>query len=272
MSRGLQWLNVIACCVLGAAIACWTAVEIWPHVRLVSTVRAQGNIRTIIVDPPYRNDALEIAKVIGAGEEAVAGAPSADDLRGWPSGGYLPGYRFRVAYRLAADDSWLETLSFVLRNRTSEKVALVEIWVQLPQDRTRAPSIFSFGQLPASDAYFGDGKPIPPSGEPIVFKPCEEMTFRLAGGQFGPAHVKAIPVSETSQVYVRFQAYLEDGLVWGITGWGRPDPEHPGQWVPTPGPYFPPNGLPGPAMKRPKHYQSPCELSTSSKTEGELTP
>jgi hypothetical protein len=248
------------------------AVEISPHVRLVSAVHAQGKIKTIIVEPPYRDDALEIVKVIGGGKEAVLDVVSADDLRGWPGGGYLPGHRSRLAYRLAGDDGWLKTLSFVLRNRTSEKVALVEIWVQLPQDRTRAPFIFSFGQLPAPDAYFGDGKPIPPSGEPVTFKPCEEMTFRPAGDQTGLARVGAIPVSETSQVYVRFQAYLKDGLVWGITGWGKPDPEHPGQWVPTAGPYFPPNGLPGPAMRKPKHYQSPCDLSTSSRTGGELTP
>jgi hypothetical protein len=248
------------------------AVGIWPHIHFVSTVQAQGNMKTVIVDPPYRNDALEIVKVVGAGKEAVAGAPSADDLRGWPGGGYLPGYRSRVAYRLAGDDSWLETLSFVLRNKTSEKVALVQIWIELPQDGVRAPSIFSFGEFPPSDAYFGDGKPIPPSGEPITFKPCEEMTFRLAGGQFGLALVKAIPVSEAWQVYVRFQAYLEDGLVWGITGWGKPDPEHPGQWAPTSGPYFPPNGLPGPAMRKPKHYQSPCNVSTSSQRGGDLSP
>ena len=269
MSRGLRWLNVIACCVLGAAIACWMAVEVWPHVRLVSAVQAQGNVKTIIVEPPYRNDALEIVKVIGGGKDTVPGDPSADDLRVWPDGGYLPGHRSRVAYRLAADDSWLKTLSFVLRNRTPERIARLEIIVQMPQAGMHVASIFSFGQFPPSDAFFGDGKPIPPSAEHITFKPCDEMTFALADDQIDLPRVTSRPVSETSQVYVRFQAYLEDGLVWGITGWGRPDPEHPGQWVPTPGPYFPPNGLPGPAMRKPKHYQSPCDLSTFSKTGGE---
>ena len=268
MQKGVQWLSWVECCALGAAVACSMAIEIWPYVRLVFVVHAQGNMKTIIVEPPYRNDALEIVKVIGDGKEAVPGDPSADDLRGWPGGGDLPGHRSRVAYRLAGDDSWLKTLSFVLRNRTSEKVARLEIMVQLPQADMHVGSIFSFGQFPPSVAYFADGKPIPPSGEPIAFKACDEMTFALADDQNDLALVTARPVSETSQVYVRFQAYLEDGLAWGITGWGKPDPEHPGQWVLTPSPYFPPNGLPGPHTKKPTRAQTSFSCSGSS-TRGE---
>jgi len=272
MLRRLQWLNVTACCVLGAAIACWMAVEIWPHVRLVSAVQAQGNIKTIIVDPPHRNDPIEVVKVSIAGKAAVAGAPSADDLRSWPGGGYMPGYEARVAYRLTADDKWIEGLSFVLRNRTAEKITRVGIELQSHQAASNWGPEFSFGQFPPSIAYFADGKPIPRTGEPMAFRPCEEVTFRLADDQIGLSQLRAQALPAISQVYPRLRVYLEDGLVWMAYFYERPDPEHPGQLAPTTGPYFPPNGLPGPAMRKPKHYQSPCDLTTSSNTGGELTP
>jgi len=272
MLRGLQWLNVIACCVLGAAIACWMAVEIWPHVHVVSAVHAQGNLKTVIVDPPHRNDPIEVVKVVIGGKTAVAGEPSADDLRWWPDGGYLPRHKSRVAYKLSSDDSWLETLSFVLRNRTSEKVAMMGIVLQLPETGWKWEPEFSFGQIPPAVAYFEDGKPIPPTGGAITFKPCEEMTFALADDQVGLSQLREGPLPAVSQVYVRFRVYLEDGFAWMPVGWEKPDPEHRGQWVPTPGPYFPPNGLPGPALKRPTRAESSFSCSGFSKRGGELSP
>jgi hypothetical protein len=248
------------------------AVEIWPHVHLVSTVRAQGNIKTIIVDPPHRNDPIEVVKVSIAGKDAVRSAPTGDDLRWWPGGGYMPGHEARVAYRLPADDKWIEGLSFVLRNRTAEKIARVGIALQSPESAWTWEREFSFGQFPPSIAYFADGKPIPPTGEPITFKPCEEVTFRLADDQIGLSQLRAGAPPAISQVYPRLRVYLEDGLVWMAYFYEGPDPEHPGQRVPTSGPYFPPNGLPGPHLRRPKHYQPPCDFSASSETGGELTP
>jgi hypothetical protein len=248
------------------------AVQIWPGVHLVSPVQAQGNTKTVIVDPPHRNDPIEVVKVVIGGKAAVAGEPSADELRWWPDGGYMPGYEARLAYRLPADDSWLKALSFVLRNRTAEKIASLDIIVVLPQERMKTASEFSFGRLPAAVAYFADGKPIPQTREPIAFNPCEEMTFALADDQVGLSRLIEQPLSATSQVFVLFRVTLEDGLGWMEYEWLKPDPEHPGQGVPTAGPYFPPNGLPGPALKRPTHGRLFFSCSGSSTRGGELRP
>jgi hypothetical protein len=272
MSRGLQWLNVIACSVLGAVIACWIAVDVWPHVHFVSAVQAQGNIKTVIVDPPHRNDPIEVVKVLIAGKAAVAGEPSTDDLRWWPDGGYMPRHEARVAYRLPADDTWLGTLSFVLRNRTAQKIASLDIMVLLPQERMKTASEFSFGQLPTAVAYSADGKPIVQTREPIAFRPCGEMTFALADDQVGLSRLNAQPLPAASQVLVLFRVCLEEGLSWMEYAYLRHDPERPGQWVPTTSPYFPPNGLPGPALKRPTRAQSSFSCSGSSTEGGESSP
>lgn len=258
MRKGLQWLSLVACCVLGAAIACAMAVRLWPHVHLVPTVQAQGNTKTVIVDPPHRNDPIEVVKVVGGGKAAVVGKPSADDLRWWPDGGYMPGHESRLAYRLQSDGSWLKTLSFVLRNRSSEKIAALDIVVVLPQERMHTASEFSFGELPPAVAYFADGKPIARTRDPITFKPGEETSFALADDQIGLSRLDAQPLSATSQIFVLFRVTLEGGLGWMEYAWFKPDPEHPGLSVPTPGPYFPPNGLPGPKLKKPKPAQSSC--------------
>ena len=90
------------------------AVKMWPHMHLVPTVQAQGNIRTVIVDPPHMNDPIEIVKVVITGKESVRGAPSADDLRLWP-GGASPFELSRVSYKLPSGENWLSNLYFVLR-------------------------------------------------------------------------------------------------------------------------------------------------------------
>ena len=248
MQKGLERLSAAACCVLGTVITCVLMVQNWTKVNLVPKVRAQANTRTVIVDPPHRNDPIEVVRVLGHGKAALIGEPSADDLQWWWDGGRLPKHQSRVAYRLPSDDNWLKTLSFVLRNRTSEKITALDIVVVLPLDGMKTGSEFSFGQLPASVAFFTNGQPIVPTKEPISFKPGEEMTFALADDQIGLNRLDAEPVSVTSQVRVLFRVYLEDGLSWMQYMWEKHDPEHPGHWVTTTGPYFPPNGLPGPVM------------------------
>ena len=270
MQKGLQGLSLVACFVLGTAIAGSLAVEIWPRLHFVSTVRAQGNMKTVIVDPPNLNDPIEIVKVAIAGKAAVRGAPSADDLRQWPGG--PDWYKFlRVAYKLPSDENWLRTLSFVLRNRTTEKIAGVDIVLQTPETGWMWGPQFSFGQLPAVAAYTGDGKPIPQTREPIAFNPCEEMTLTLADDQHDLSKLGAQPLP-ISQVYARLRVYLEDGLAWTAYSYEKPVPEHPGQWVKTGGPYFPPNGLPGPHMKKPPRGQPSFSCSGSSTKGGDLLP
>jgi hypothetical protein len=246
MQKGLQAVNLVACFVLGTAIACSVAVEIWSHVDLISTVQAQGNIKTVILDPPHSNDPIEVIKAEIGGKAAVRGTTSADDLKFWPSG-FL-----RVAYRSPSDENWLRTLSFVLRNRTSEKIVSLDIYVLSPPDRMEMLSEISFGQLPAAMAYTTDGMPITPTGERIVFKPGEEMTFRLADDQRGFSRLIENPLSlTTSQVFALFRVYLEGGLCWMEYVWVKPDPDHPGQSLPTEGPYFPHSNLPGPHLRKP---------------------
>ncbi len=271
MQKGLLRFNLVACFVLGIVIACSMAVKIWPHLHLVSTVQAQGRMMTVIVDPPHSNDPIEVVRVTIAGKASVLGAPSANDLRWW-HGGASPWNFSRVAYRSPGDDKWIESLSFVLRNRTTKKIARVEIMLQLPETGWQHGRQFHFGQFPAPAAYFGDGEPIPQTGQPITFSPCGEMTFALGDDQGGLGQLRAEPPQPISQVYARLMVYLEDGLKWGAYGYERPDPEHPGQWVPGGSPYFPPNGLPGPAMKVPAPGQPPFACSGSSTRGGESLP
>jgi hypothetical protein len=248
MLKGLQWLSLVACCLLGTVIACVLMVQNWDKVSVIPTVQAQANTRTVIVDPPHRNDPIAVVKILAGGKEAVVGAPTADDLRWWPDGGYLPRMESRVAHRLPADDNWLKSLSFVLRNRTSKKIAALDILVLIPQEGGKMASEFSFGQLPAVAAYTGDGKPIAPTREPISFNPGQEMTFAVADDGIGLSRLTANALSPTSQVFVLFRVTLENGLSWMEYQWEKPVPGQPGQWVRTVGPYFPPNGLPGMAM------------------------
>jgi hypothetical protein len=271
MQRGLQRLSLVTCFVLGTAIACSMAVEIWPHVDVVSAVEAQGRIRTVIVDPPNSNDPIEIVKVTIAGKASAPRAPRAEDLRWWASGASWYNLS-RIAYSLPADDKWIESLSFVLRNRTTEKIARVEITLQLPETNWQYGPEFSFGQFPPAAAYFGDGTPIPQTEEPIAFNPCGEMTFALADNQGGLGRLREVPLQTISQVYARFMVHLEDGLLWTAYHYQEPDPEHRGQWVEAPSPYFPPNGLPGPHMKKPTRAQLSFACSGSSKRGGGLLP
>jgi hypothetical protein len=217
------------------------AVEIWPYLKVVSRVQAQGNTKTIIIDPPYRNDPIAVVKVLADGKAAVVGEPTPDDLRVWPDGGYLPGMELRAAYRLQAGDDWLRTLSFVLRNRSAEKIAFLDIVVVSPQDRMKTLSEFYFGQLPPAVAYAADGKPTPPHREPISFKVGEIKTLALADNHLGLSRLDAEPLSSIPQVYVVFDVVLENGLQWRPNFWMKHDPEHPGHWIDTDGPYFPPN-------------------------------
>jgi hypothetical protein len=242
---------MVACCVLATAIACSIAVEIWPYLQVVSRVQAEGNTKTVIVDPPRRNDPIAVVKVLADGTAAAVGEPTADDLRVWPGGGYLPGMKLRVAYKLQVGDSWLRTLSFVLRNRSSEKIAWLNILMVSPQDQMKMVSEFSFGQLPPAVAYTGDGKAIAPTRPPIGFNVGEIKTFAVADDQHGLERLAAYPSSSTSQVYVVFIVCLESGLEWMEGHYQKPDPEHPGNWLSTAGPYFPPSSLPGPHMKPP---------------------
>ena len=234
---GVIWL-------LGTAIACSMAVKLWPHMHVVPAVLAQGNTKTVIINELRRNDPIEVVKVLGAAKEAAVGAPAADDLKWWPDGGHLTGRvkEWRVAYKLQSDDSWLNTLSFVLRNRTSKKIGFVAIGIFSPQAGLKTGSEFSFGQLPAVVAYTGDGKPIPPTTrKPISFDPGQEITFTLADDQNHLDRLisNAEPLSGTSIVYVDFQAILEDGVAWREYQYSKPDPAHPGQGSLIGGSYFP---------------------------------
>ena len=267
MQRRLEGLSLVACFVLGTAVACSMAVKVWPHLRLVSTVQAQGRIRSVIVDRPHRDDPIEIVKVMIAGKASVPGVPRAEDLRWWRSG--ASSYNLsRIAYSLPADDKWIESLSFVLKNRTTEKIARVEIMLQLPETNWQYGPRFFFGQFPPAAAYFGDGTPIPQTEQPIAFNPCGEMTFAIADN----GQLREVPLQTISQVYARFMVHLEDGLLWTASHYQKPDPEHPGQWVLTGGPYFPPNGSPGPHMKRPAPGQPPFACSGSSEKGGGSQP
>ena len=270
MQRGLQALGLVACVVLGTAIACSMAVGIRPHLRLVSAVQAQGRIRSVIVDRPIWNDPIEIVKVMIAGRATVPGAPRAEDLRWWASGASSSNLS-RIAYSLPADDNWIESLSFVLRNRTTEKIARVEIMLQLPETNWQYGPRFFFGQFPPAAAYFDDGTPIPQTEEPIAFNPCGEMTFALADNEDGLRRLRELPLQPISHAYARFIVHLEDGLRWMLSRYERPDPEHLGQWVGA-APYFPPNGLPGIHMKRPAPGQPPFACSESSKRGGASLP
>lgn len=245
MQRGLQGFNLVACLVLGTAIACSMGVEIWSHVALVSTVQAQGSVKTVILNPSHSNDPIEVIKVAIGGKAAVRDTTSPDDLKFWPSN------FMRLAYRLPSDENWLGSLSFVLKNRTQEKIVSLDVVIVSPSHHMKTLSEFSFGQLPAARAYTADGNPITPTREPIIFKPGEEMTFPMADDQRGLSRLTGDPLSSTSQVFVLFIVYLEDGLGWMQYVWSKPDPDHPGQSVPTVSPYFPPSTLPGPHRRKP---------------------
>ena len=270
MQRRLDGLSLVACFVLGTAVACSMAVRLWPHLHLVSTVQAQGRIRSVIVDPPQRNDPIEIVKVAFAGKVSVPGTPRAEDLRWWASGASSSNLS-RIAYSLPADDKWIGNLSFVLRNRTKEKIARVEITLQLPETNWQYGPEFLFGQFPPAAAYFGDGRLIPQTEQPIAFNPCGEMTFALADNEDGLRRLRELPLQPISHAYARFIVYLEDGLRWMMSRYERPDPEHLGQWVGA-APYFPRNGLPGIHMKRPPPGQPPFACSGSSEKGGGSQP
>ncbi len=245
MQKGLHGFTLVACFVLGTAIACSMAVEIWSHADLVSTVQAQGSVKTVILNPPHSNDPIEVIKVAIGGKAALRDTTSPDDLKFWPSN------FMRLAYRSPSGEDWLRTLSFVLRNRTPEKIVSLDVVVVSPAHRMKTLSEFSFGQLPAARAYTADGNPITPTRERIVFEPGAEMIFPLADDQRGLSRLIGDPLSSTSQVFVLFIVYLEDGLEWMQYVWSKPDPDHPGQSVPTVGPYFPPSTLPGPHRRKP---------------------
>jgi hypothetical protein len=232
MLKRLQWLGFIGCGALGTLISCGLIVQIWDRVNVVPTVQAQGNTNTVIINGLRFNDPIEVVKVLGAGQEAVVDVPTRDDLQSFPGKGNFSGRHkeWRNAYRVKSDDDWLSALSFVLRNRTSKTIDLVDIHVFLPQAGWKISEFF-FGQIPAAFASITcEGRRAPVIiSEPISFGPGEEMTFALADNQHYLSRLisKAEPLSEISVVYVDFGVTLEDGVGWAEYQYAGPDPKNP---------------------------------------------
>lgn len=251
MSKLLDRLTLTALCLLGGVLAVVFIAKGWYRVD-VPVVRAQSNptagMRTVIVNKTQRLDPLEVVRVLEGGTEVAPSAPSQDNLH-WLVRDDLPvrtTKEFRAAYNIFDnDDTWLQNLSLVLRNRTSKSIAFLWVGVGFPETKATGPVVWPymrFGQLPANVAFYGSGRPIPAQTEDLfLLAPGEEMSFSFVGHA---VHLKGAvesrqPFSTVSMCYLHFKVSFDDGMQWSEGGYADPDPAHPGRFIPTDTGYFP---------------------------------
>lgn len=252
MPKLLDRLTLTAFCLLGGALAAVLITRALDRVDVVPVVRAQSSpapgMKTVIVNGTRRLDPLKVVRIMEAGAEVAPSVPS-QYHRQWLVRNDLTvktTKEFRVAYNLPAnDDTWLEKLSLVLRNRTSKSIVFVSVGVSFPETKASGPMLWPFvrfGQLPSNTAFYGTGAPIPPRVEkPFLLAPGDETSFPFIDHA---EHLKEVverrqALSSVSMCYLHFLVSFEDGTHWSEGGYAAPDPFRPGRFIPFETTYFP---------------------------------
>ena len=231
MEKGLQWVSLIACCLLGTVIACVLVVQNWSKVTVVPTVKAQdtppAGAKYVEVDQDSPRYAAKVVKVM-VGNQVVT--PGEFRPHKGPSG---------VPFQ--AGDDWLKELTFTIKNRSSKTFVFLTFGVSFPDtDRPCSDSItgecnaggvgVELGRIPENAAYTREGKKVNQgSKQPIDFRPGQEMEISLApyADEIRRKIEKQQPFSTIRRCFINVNlGWFEDGMMWSLVDYFVPDPSH----------------------------------------------
>jgi hypothetical protein len=139
-----------------------------------------------------------------------------------------------------AEGDWLQKVSIVIRNETQKKITAAVIHVDFPDTESaghpRMGHQFTLGQRPEHAMYNRLGKRVSDlPREPFELLPGQEVAVSL-GGQY--EKIKGFiesrqPMQTVKTCWVRLLGFFfEDGTRWDVSHYARPDPDHPGRYIP----------------------------------------
>ena len=231
MVKGLQWLSLVACFVLGAVIACVLMVQNWNKVSVVPVVNAQdapvAGKKYVDVEQDSPRFAARVAKVT-VGNQVVI--PGEFHPHKGPSG--VP---------FEAGDDWLKELTFTIKNRSSKTLVWLSFGIGFPDTLTpcsesvtgecmRGGVGVELGRIPENAAYTPEGKKLNQgSKQPIDFRPGQEMEISLApyADELRRRIEEYQSFSTISRCFINVNlGYFEDGMMWALADYNVPDPSH----------------------------------------------
>ena len=223
MQKGLQWLSLVACFLLGTVIACVLFVRNWDKVSVVPVVRAQealtGGSKFVEIEPDIPREAARVVKVT-IGKQVIT--PGFFNRLKGPSG---------VPFQ--AGDDWLKGLTFTIKNRSSKKFVELDMRICFPDTEATGHEIcqpIELGRIPEIDK-LGEG-----SARPLDFRPGQEMQISFApyAAEIRKRIEERQPFSTISRCFINVAVgYLEDGMQWLLSDYSLPDPSHPGSFKPV---------------------------------------
>ncbi|MGA9059887.1 MAG: hypothetical protein WB763_25635 [Terriglobia bacterium] len=230
MLRGLQWLSLIACCLLGTVIACVLMVQIWDKVSVVPVVQAQdalmGGSKFVEIERDCPRDSARVVKVT-VGKQVIT--PGFFNRLKGPSG---------VPFQ--AGDDWLKKLTFTIRNRSSENFVELDMHICFPDTETTGHEIcqpIDLGRMPDNAAYTVEGNKFDQgSARPLDFRPGQEMKISFApyADEIRRRIEERQPFSTISRCFINLDGgFFEDGMRWELADYLVPDPSRHGSFKPV---------------------------------------
>jgi len=231
MLKGLQWVSLAACCLLGAVIVCVLMVQYWDKVSVVPVVRAQsalmGGSKIVEVEQDSPRFGARVVKVTVGNQVVTPGFYDPHDRR--PSS----------AVPFQAGDDWLKEMTFTIKNRSSKTFVQIFQDVCFPDTKmTRGYLLcqsMDLGRIPENAAYTVEGNKFDQgSKQPLDFRPGQEMKISVApyAKEIRRKIEERQPFSTISRCFINVNAgFFEDGMQWQLTSYSVPDPNRHGFFV-----------------------------------------
>src|SRR5208337_268415 len=230
MEKGLQWLSLVACFLLGTVIACVLMVQNWHKVSVIPVVKAQdapvAGKKYVDVEPDSPRFAARVVKVT-VGSQVV-------------TPGYFRYHKGPSGAPFQAGDDWLKEMTFTIKNRSSKTFVFISFDIVLSEALASARTIgkvVELGRVPEVDAYTVEGNKIDQgSQQPLDFRPGQEMEISVApyADELRGKIEEIQPFSTANRCFINVAVgYFEDGMQWMLMDYSVPDPSHPGSFKPV---------------------------------------
>jgi len=228
MVKGLHWLSLVACFLLGTVIVRVLAVQNSNKVSVVPVVRAQdtppAGTKYVEIEPHIPRFAAWVVKVT-VGTQVVT------------PGEYRP-HKGPSGVPFQAGDDWLKELTFTIKNRSTKTFVWLTFGVSFPDTLTPCSESITgecetgmgvdLGRIPENAAYTLEGKKLNQgSKQPINFGPGQEMEISLApyADELRRKIEEYQPFSTVSRCFINVNlGYFEDGMMWSLGDYSVPDP------------------------------------------------
>lgn len=150
------------------------------------------------------------------------------------------GLLFREGTPILAGSDWLKKASVIIRNDTQKRITAGVVHLDFPDTETQGPPRVGhqmrLGQEPEHALFTRRGKELTRSPrEPFLLLPGHKAEISLAPefDRIKEFIEKRLPISTVKTCWVRLLIfYFDDGTRWAVSHYERPDPEHPGIYVP----------------------------------------